>query len=305
MQSLADERRALRNEVESLRQLHAPNYPRKVPRSGRTPATAPSPIASISAGTDLSAGSHEYIFKHMGRMVRDETGSGRWSGSTTGVHFISSVENLCKNASESEGFPEHCFRLHLLQPLRNGVIAADPGTPGVPYVHALRALFNLPLQYYLNQIELFNTTWAAFCPVLMPREMERALTTALADLHSMDEISKRHIPTFLVICVVLSLNCAQDIDSLEHDLLIEALCSDLGWKTDISALQALALFALWLQVQGQSIRLSQLTGRLVSVVQALGMHRHAQRFDLKEAEIEFRKRLWWFIYSLDKYVNIW
>ena len=33
-----------------------------------------------------------YIIKHMGRLVHDERGVGRFAGSTTGVHFVLSVE---------------------------------------------------------------------------------------------------------------------------------------------------------------------------------------------------------------------
>lgn len=33
-----------------------------------------------------------YVIKHMGRLVHDENGVGRFAGSTTGVHFVLSVE---------------------------------------------------------------------------------------------------------------------------------------------------------------------------------------------------------------------
>jgi hypothetical protein len=58
-----------------------------------------------------------YVIKHMGRLVHDEKGVGRFAGSTTGVHFVLTVEQECQKALNLSGvFAESCFRLFLAEP---------------------------------------------------------------------------------------------------------------------------------------------------------------------------------------------
>ncbi|KAG0154376.1 hypothetical protein PDIDSM_1756 [Penicillium digitatum] len=67
-----------------------------------------------------------YVIKHTGRLVHDEKGVGRFVGSTTGVHFVLTVEQECQKALDLSGmFPESCFRLFLveLSPSRGSSLA--------------------------------------------------------------------------------------------------------------------------------------------------------------------------------------
>lgn len=57
-----------------------------------------------------------YVIKHMGRLVHDEKGFGRFAGSTTGVHFVLTVEQECQKVLNlSGGFPESCYRAFLVE----------------------------------------------------------------------------------------------------------------------------------------------------------------------------------------------
>lgn len=70
-------------------------------------------------------------------------------------------------------------------------------------------------------------------------------------------------------------------------------------RGDMSTLQSLLLWSLFLQLSGQHALLAQVSGMTMRLAQSLGLHRHTRRFKFCAGELEIRNRLWWCTYILD------
>ena len=244
-----------------------------------------------------------YIIKHMGRLVHDERGVGRFAGSTTGVHFVLSVEQECQKSLAMPGaFPASCFRLFLAQPSAIDSWHAHPGN----YLDEIRQYLIHPAGYYCQQAEMFITNWDAFCPVLIQNQLVADIHVLIDRLFNSQSSQEIDCAVILTLLMILSINKYSE-DAPEADCswqkelsLANRLIDRVIMQRDIKSLQALILFALYNQLNGHCLAMTSLNGSMVSLAQSLGLHRHARRFKLSIGEIELRKRLWWWVYVFDK-----
>ncbi|KAL4959557.1 Zn(II)2Cys6 transcription factor [Aspergillus stella-maris] len=289
--------------------------------------TAPSPdVFSRHAGstllgslsrqsTDTAPNSSAYVIKHMGRMVLDPAGVGRFAGSITGVHFVLGVEEACKRVLHfEEAFPEGCYNLYLGQPTngpgtsrisRLGISVHDPNED-------ILAHLQQPISFYAEQVQLYVRNWEAFCPVLAGEQLIGEIEHLVKKVHDGCNFSLNDESSLCILFAILGINDFTGrvgSDSIlgarkKYISLFERMQCGLVARADISSLQALVLIAFYHQLTGRSLSLIQLNGHMVRVAQSLGLHRHARRFRLKAAEVELRKRIWWWLYAFDRITSI-
>lgn len=258
-----------------------------------------------------------YIIKHMGRMIYDQFDTGRFAGSTTGVPFISSVEELCSRLSPTLGhFDEDCFRMHLLQPEFKTRLETmpHPGLPGRPptvsatWTEVGRAL-NYSDDFYLKQIDMFNESWGVFVPVFPHDHFLRNVNQVLTLLKSSAPLQKIHISTLYSLLVLLEINQISGHHPHEQDApradgqyldLALTLHADVVAGGGLFGLQSLIIFSFYLQISRRTLLLVEMNGILVRLAQSLGLHRHARRFRFCRSEVELRNRMWWWVYGFDK-----
>lgn len=248
----------------------------------------------------------------MGRLVRDERGVGRFAGSTTGVHFVLTVEKECqKTLNMSCGFPESCFRLFLVPSLRH-IHEIEFQESEQAQVQAYNC-FEYPLAYYHQQVGLFIKLWQSYCPVLVRNEVITDIGHLIESVHILDSTEKLNSTTAMTLLMILCINDLQDGDKEQrnpkspnhedHLSLASGYINDVATTADIKSLQALILFAFHSQLSGDCLSMTRINGLIVNLAQSLGLHRHARRFKMKPGEVELRKRLWWFVYVFDRYVT--
>ncbi|KAL4936802.1 fungal-specific transcription factor domain-containing protein [Aspergillus oleicola] len=264
-----------RDSVVSLRQQLAHQlppappavYPSHDPHSGHG---HPSLLSSLNRyGMGAVPDSSDYVIKHMGRMVLDPV----------------VVEEACKRVLHlTEAFPEGCYSLYLGQPTSD-FESSTTSSLGGPSAHdrneEILANLNQPIAFYTEQIEQLFRHWEAFCRVLAGEQLMGGVQVLLKKVQDGSPIATSDERWF----------------KPEH-------LNQLIARADIGSLQALTLFAFYHQLSGRSLSLIQLNGHMVRIAQSLGLHRHARRFRLKAAEIELRKRLWWWIYIFDRITSI-
>lgn len=324
LQAERETSKSLREELERLR-LQTNTRPHKVSRTTRHQygqMNASSSFATSSEPDALIADRSVYIIKHMGRLVYDESGTGRFAGSTTGVHFVLGAQEACIQTLNYGGhFPQSCYSLHLLQPTTNQAVSlgSDLGmTTGfsnfATLVQDIRQCLSFPLKYYVQQVEIFMAQWESFCPVLVRREVVKEMQTLLTSLSETSTLTKTDCSTVMTMLMVTSINqidqdlCqAGGIETVKtHKRSLDLACQLLGRVSatgDLQALQALSLFAFYVQITGHSIWLLQLNSLMVRISQSLGLYRHDRRFKYKSGLVELRRRIWWWVYLFDKYVQ--
>lgn len=333
-QQIEELRTQLRNEINTTATLrrelqHQSTHqsvvdrPRKIPRTdGLGSIDHPSAPASISEVSDGHNSKHAAsVIKHMGRLVNDESGIGRFAGSTTGAHFVSSVEALWQRIDSSTGpFDQNCFRLPFYQVSAhqlNGASLAKArlsNTRGPHQQPELEDILQLPTEHYLREVNAFLESWQAFCPIIPREQFARRLQAALNTPRSNVPASGDDISVIYTLCTILAINRTLEESStednsstmpssqsyLEQTLELHAAVVSQG---DLWSLNALMVFTLYLQMTRHTSWLTQMTGLVVRLAQSLGLHRHARRFRFSESEIELRKRMWWYAYGLDKYAR--
>ncbi|KAL4951957.1 fungal-specific transcription factor domain-containing protein [Aspergillus filifer] len=246
----------------------------------------------------------------MGRMVLDPAGVGRFAGSTTGVHFVLSVEETCKRVLQlEEPFSEGCYSLYLGQPTNgpspSGSFTHDPNED-------ILAHLQQPLSFYAKQIQLYIHNWEAFCPVLTGEQLIGEIEILLKKVHDGCHLSLNDESLLSILFAVMGINDFTNRIGSDTTLgapnkyisLVDRMQGGLIARADISSLQALVLIAFYHQLTGRTLSLIQLNGHMVRIAQSLGLHRHARRFRLKATEVELRKRLWWWIYIFDRITSI-
>lgn len=277
-----------------------------LPNDGAFGTTLPSFFSRPGGASDDSA----YVIKHMGRMVHDEIGVGRFAGSTTGVHFVLSVEEACKRTLPfADTFPEGCHSLYLGQ-------SGNTSEPDSSSLHEdIIKCLDQPVSFYLEQIDVFCHYWEAFCPLFARRQLENDIERLMRKVQDHGPNSDDET----ALCILLSImgiNCLTHSMSGNHGPNTESpgrqyisvaghMQGRLVARADIGSLQALTLFAFYHQLSGRSLSLIHLNGHMVRIAQSLGLHRHARRFRLTMSETELRKRLWWWVYIFDRYVVSW
>lgn len=277
-----------------------------LPNDGAFGKTLPSFFSRPGGASDDSA----YVIKHMGRMVHDEIGVGRFAGSTTGVHFVLSVEEACKRTLPfADTFPEGCHSLYLGQ-------SGNTSEPDFGSLHEdIIKCLDQPVSFYLEQIDVFCHYWEAFCPLFARKQLENDIERLMRKVQDHGPNSDDET----ALCILLSImgiNCLTHNMSGNHGSNTESpgrqyisvaghMQGRLVARADIGSLQALTLFAFYHQLSGRSLSLIQLNGHMVRIAQSLGLHRHARRFRFTMSETELRKRLWWWVYIFDRYVVSW
>lgn len=277
------------------------------------------PFPTLDEIDALVSDRSSFVIKHMGRLVYDESGTARFAGSTTGVHFVLLTQEACiQYLNYGEQFPQSCYSLYLLQPTINHDVSLDYDFRSIikssnygKLAHNVRHCLFLPVTYYTQQIDLFMARWESFCPVLVRREILRDVQTLLTSLSQTSTLLRIDCSTVMIVLMVMNINqLGEEVDltgnaeagkrrkeSLDlacHLLSPVIVCGDL------KALQALSLFAFYVQITGHSIWLLQLNSLMVRIAQSLGLHRHDRRFKYKSGLVELRRRIWWWIYLFDK-----
>ncbi|KAL3466995.1 fungal-specific transcription factor domain-containing protein [Aspergillus heterothallicus] len=258
-----------------------------------------------------------HIIKHMGRLVHDSVGVGRFAGSTTGVHFVLSVEETCRQTlCLSQSFPESCYNLYLAGPasgIATSIWSASPMSGDTRSVSLNQDFFELlkhPSDFYTEQIERFFSRWEAFCPVLARKQLVDAVHKVVNGIQQRLTPVDADYSTLCILLCILGINCigrsthhSLNADMGQANLCLsnaDALQPRLVARGDIYSLQGLVLLSFYYQLTGHSVALIRLNGSMVRIAQSLGLHRHARRFRMKLGEIELRKRLWWWIYTFDR-----
>lgn len=254
------------------------------------------------------------VIKHMGRMVHDQANTGRFAGSTTGVHFVASMEELCRRACpDLKPFPEACFRMYLTERVVSDAVASSGqstwGSSSMP--QSLSALFDRPAEYYVSILDRLNDIWLAFCPIVVRSAFAADVKDAIASLRRGVALDGNTLPTVHILLTVMLIDrhvygherADQHDPSLDRLYLVMAreLQHLLFARGDLPCLQSLALFSFYLLITNTTCQLMHMSGALVRLAHSLGMHRHSRRFRFTDGVVELRKRIWWWIYSFDQY----
>lgn len=260
--------------------------------------------------------SSDMVIKHMGRMVMDDEGHGKFAGSTTGVYFILSVQQaLLQHQVIQDRFPESCYRLYLLSPTCSGFprprADSDSMEPsgGKELNSRLRDFFKWPMDHFIHHITLFSQTWSSFCPFITKSDLIHHVTSAKALLQDNRTLPSQTLSYCFQMIVMTLLNAKaspsehQDEDYSGIDGLALSILPCLVYSTCLLNLQSLAAFSFCVQVTGNRSLMPQVNGALVRMAHFIGLHRHARRFKLCVGQVELRKRLWWYIYTYDKRVH--
>ncbi|KAH7348098.1 fungal-specific transcription factor domain-containing protein [Pyrenochaeta sp. MPI-SDFR-AT-0127] len=254
---------------------------------------------------------HAFVVKHMGRMVCDEVDTGRFAGSTTGVHFVLSAQDLCRSFPIWQGqFPEICYKSYLLQPLENNaVVNAVNGNvtasgDSVLTVRAARDALAMTLEDVSRHVRIFNRYWEGFCPIVLCEQLVQFARSFFVEQNGMRKLDCVEYAVLQSVLLITLLNTDAFTGVNERVAsTLQIVCrlhTKLTLQVDLWSLQAMILFSLFVQKSGRRLWMVPLNGVLVRTAQSLGLHRHSRRFKLEEGEVEWRKRLWWSVYLFDK-----
>lgn len=272
-------------------------------------------LASVSGGSDTTIlDRNAFVVKHLGRLVRDDVDVGRFAGSTTGVHLVLSVQDLCHAKFPALGpFPEVCYRSYLLQPSRDASLLHRFAELTPLTVQDARKILGASLEDVARHLLLFETYWSGFCPSIIREQALLRARYLLADLPEPYQLQTEDFVILQIILLVFLINRSSEAeaDGTEHawlqgtDMMLQLVCQIhrvISTRVEPMSLQALVLLSLYVQKSGKRQWMIPLNGAMVQMAQSLGLHRHARRFKFPVAEVEWRKRLWWSVYAFDKCV---
>ena len=256
----------------------------------------------------------------MGRLVVDDDGVGRFAGSTTGVHFVLSVQDSLRQRGLFEDwFPESCFRLHLLHkpvgslmiPLPQMKTSAEAKEKFPIFKH----LIDIPVSFYIGHLRFYVASWSALCPIVAVGDLQRQLIMLYGGINDgrsnlTDEECAILFNCLMVVCIN---HVSLPNEKLKPYVLDEALerfipLADLllpfvASGQRLASIQGLALLTFFYQLTGQHLHMAHMRGLLVQFAMSTGLHRHSRRFKFPAGEVEMRRRLWWWIYIIDKSVR--
>lgn len=232
------------------------------------------------------------------------------------MHFVLSVQQaLHQKRLFSEWFPENCFRMHVIAPPQADLIMPKIRTElGAEEELILAELVGLTPAFINERIRHFASTWSFLCPTIPTRELSQRATELLATRQFLSDLSKEthdHETMFQLVLVLLITELGSETDYLDMVIpskrkagllhFAETLLPDITARGQLSGVQCLVLLSLFYQLTGQHSLNINIRGTLLQMAQSLGLHRHSRRFKFLAGEVEMRKRLWWYIYTLDKY----
>lgn len=277
------------------------------------------PLGTISEHTRPRSPNHaNLLLRHMGRIIVDEADVERFAGSTTGVHFILSVQQAVQRQGLfAAKFPDNCYRLHLLAPTPMLSVASRrtretySGQQTVFQQALSSALMCGLFVDFAGQLTDFVGTWETLCPVIAVSTLQSRFSGFLTQLQSggIDNVEAHPERTTLfsvaTILIIQGLGSSeQSVDENRHVLkdIQEALYPGLLSAANLDALQGIALLSLHTILTSQYNEMVKLSGIMVQMAKSLGLHRHARRFKFSVGEVQTRSRLWWWIYMFDMYV---
>lgn len=253
-------------------------------------------MASVHQQTVASERSGSVI-RHLGRLV--PVGSGlMFAGSTTGVHFIRSVEQKWQSLSDSsESFSETLFRLHALPQTAMLNSFAGPTQPSEP-------LLQLSKEHYLARVQRFLTRWSTMYPIFCRRQVLDSFDKVLDqfDGHSMPLTGSTALYQLLLVLAIDAWdagNTESNVHALHYYNAARTHEPYAFHELHLEAVQAHILNAVFLQLIGRHGPLAAAVGAGVRTAQCIGLHRHPRRFKICAGETELRTRLWWCMSILD------
>jgi hypothetical protein len=300
--NVPDEIQRLKSQISELQDTVLRQSLRMHPSAPATSVTA-SPSPRLREGTTKSTTTTGSVIKHLGRLVSVAPGQDFFAGSTTGVHFIRSVEQKWYNLSDShEAFPDFFFRMHVMpQPAMLHPGAGDPASAGEG--SGLEGL-RLPEDYYLDRVQTFLTRWNTIFPVFCRHQIVRTFEPLLSRLKSSGE-SDTDKPSLHSLYLVLAIDAwdapdlAQGQKALEYYKAATKLEPEALDHLNLFTVQAYLLKTIYLLLSGKHALIACTVGSMVRAAQCIGLHRQSRRFKLCAGEAEYRTRLWWCVSILD------
>lgn len=254
------------------------------------------------------------VIKHMGRLVPDAEGVERFAGSTTGVHFILSVQEALKQRGLlTAWFPENCFRMHVVSPSKINIMSSNLSPDVVAEAQqTMMSLNQLPPGLIASRIRHFASSWTFLCPAIAATELAQKANTIFNDTGQGLLEGHDQSVVFQVVMIILITDLEEDREQLGllymHEKqqkltrLASTLLPNILAHGSLPSVQCLVLLAIFYHLTGQYSSNIHLRGVLLQYALSLGLHRHHRRFKFSAGEVELRKRLWWCVYILDKYV---
>ncbi|KAI1840921.1 hypothetical protein JX266_012857 [Neoarthrinium moseri] len=296
----------------------------QAPKAGSSfPTDMASPRSNVPRGKPTSinavADQTEPLIRHMGRLVLDCDGIERFAGSTTGVHFILSVQQTLQERGAFSGwFPDNCFRMHVMTPASSAMSAPSFDRDSLLQTQdTIFALSGLQPDFIMRQIRHFVVSWASLCPVIISKEISRRGVELFSRMQQRGVYTSGidDNNTLLQLILIFLINTTETGDAQlnllipddREERLLRAAASLLPAimiDGQLSSLQSVVLVSFFYQITGHHTSNINLRGVLLQKAQSLGLHRHSRRFKFSAAEVELRKRLWWYIYALDKSIAI-
>jgi hypothetical protein len=262
-----------------------------------------SPSPHLREGTSKSTTTTGSVIKHLGRLVSVAPGQDFFAGSTTGVHFIRSVEQKWHNLSDSnEAFPDFFFRMHLMpQPAMLYFSADDLAAAGMG-----SGCDDLPRPegYYLDRVQTFLTRWNKIFPLFCRNQMVQTFEHLLSILKSngssdVDRTALHSLYLVLAIDAWDAPGLAQGQKALEYYTAATKLEPEALDQLNLFTVQSYLLKTIYLLLSGKHALIACTVGSMVRAAQCIGLHRQSRRFKLCAGEAEYRTRLWWCVSVLD------
>lgn len=257
---------------------------------------------------------------HLGRLVLGDDNAEFFAGSTTGVHFILSAQQQYQVAFTSrEHFPECLFRLHVLQPtLIRGTSTGDLfgnrragdvlGSAANCYEAQCDYIRNLGAPAIRGVFERYSRNWGSLYPVLLSKQFFETLDGIITNSSLLLVDRRRAVPFLLQVYALMAIDHGNGgnpspgpVHPLDYNDIMSSLYARMPCRGDLSSLQALIIYLLYLQSTSQHSLAIRVCGTAVRLGQSLGLHRHSRRFKHPPGEAEMRKRLWWAVFALDVY----
>ena len=258
---------------------------------------------------------------HLGRLVLGDGNSEFFAGSTTGVHFVLSAQQLYQATfSSQEHFPECLFRLHILQSKEMTVawernkstescLVDGQLTSGNIFESLRNHLRTLGVIAVRKAFDKYQQCWGILYPVLLSKQFLDTFDDTIKDPWTTPIESHLRIPFLLQVYALIALDnihssiTATESEPLSYhlDTILSNLLGQMPCRGDIASLQGLILYLLYLQTTSQHSLAIRICGMIVRLAQSLGLHRHTRRFKHTPGESELRRRIWWSVYVLDVY----
>lgn len=251
-------------------------------------------------------GKHGSVIKHLGRLVSVAPGQEVFAGSTTGVHFVRSVEQKWQlMADSSQPFLEVFFKMHLLvqpamlYPFPNSLCSTDrPGT-----ISTSKDL-GMPEEYYMGRLQRYLSRWNTIFPMFCLKQFLQTFSLLLSRVKR-SEASTSDIPELYCLFLILAVDAwdAYDLADGEHALWYYRTATKLESEAlevlNLQTVQSRTLKVLYLHLSGKHALIASEMGWTVRAAQCVGLHRQSRRFKFCAGEAENRTRLWWCVSILD------